>query len=191
MHLSCWSDGANAFACEPADEHPPVLSGAVAGILKHLPAASLLLNPTLNSYKRLVPGYCKPVNVSWGIDNRSAAVVVRSEHPDRTRIVCRRPGADANPYLALAALVASAADGIRRRAQPPPRVEGDASEREDLQPLPGSLESALRAFETDDVLRRALGEQFSDYYAVSRQWELKAWQQTVTNWERERYERAV
>ena len=186
VHLSCWRDGQNAFA---AAEH---VDPAIAGILEHLPGASLLLNPTINSYKRLVPGYFAPVNVSWGLENRSAAIrLIRSDRPERCRIECRRPGADANPYLALAALAVSAADGIERRATPPAPVEGDASAREDLPPLPGSLESALRAFEADDVLRHALGDQFSDYYAVSRAWELKAWQQAVSDWERERYERTV
>jgi len=187
VHLSCWRDGANAFA---AGEE--TLGAAVAGILEHLPAASLLLNPTINSYKRLVPGYFAPVNVSWGIENRSAALrVIRSDRPERCRIECRRPGADANPYLALAALVASAADGIRRAASPPPPVTGDASTRAELPPLPGSLEAALRAFVADDVLREALGVRFSDYYTVSRAWELKAWQDSVSDWERARYERAV
>ena len=68
---------------------------------------------------------------------------------------------------------------------------GDAYARSDLTALPGSLESALAAFEADDVLRRALGETFSDYYAISRRWELKAFQDTVTDWERSRYERSV
>ncbi|HWJ45656.1 MAG TPA: glutamine synthetase, partial [Gaiellaceae bacterium] len=156
------------------------------GILEHLPAASLLLNPTVNSYKRLVPGYFAPVNVSWGIENRSCALRV----VPGSRIECRRPGADANPYLALAALVASAADGLERDLRPPDPFVGDASAA-DLPPLPNSLESALRAFETDTVLRTALGEEFSEYYLVSRAWELKAWQQAVSDWERERYERTV
>ena len=186
VHLSCWKGGENAFT---SDE---LVGAAVAGVLEHLPGASLLLNPTINSYKRLVTGYFAPVNVSWGMENRSAAIrVIRSDRPERCRIECRRPGADANPYLALAALAVSAADGIRRGATPPAAVVGDASAREDLPPLPRSLESALRAFEADDVLRHALGERFSDYYAVSRAWELKAWQQAVSDWERERYERTV
>ena len=191
VHLSCWSEGENAFAA--AGELPDVLAGAVAGVLEHLPAASLLLNPTVNSYKRLVPGWFAPVNASWGIENRSAAVrAIRStDHPERCRIECRRPGADANPYLALAALAAAAADGIRRGARPPAPVVGDASERDDLPPLPGSLESALGAFAGDPGLRAALGEEFSAYYEVSRAWELKKWREAVSDWERERYERAV
>jgi glutamine synthetase len=184
VHLSLWRDGESAFE----ETH----GSAVAGILEHLPAASLLLNPTVNSYKRLVPGYFAPVNASWGIENRSCALrVIRSENPERSRIECRRPGADANPYLALAALVASAADGIRRGAEPPEPIVGDASARGDLPQLPNSLESALHAFEADADLRRALGEEFSDYYLISRAWELKAWQQAVSDWERERYERTV
>jgi glutamine synthetase len=87
--------------------------------------------------------------------------------------------------------VASAAEGIRRGAEPPEPVVGDAYARSDLPELPGSLEAALAAFERDDGLRRALGERFSEYFATSRAWELKAWRETVTDWERARYDRAV
>jgi len=193
VHLSLWSDGANAFAPSDAtDELPPPMRHAVAGILDHLPAASLLLNPTINSYKRLVPGWFTPVNVSWGVENRSCALrAIRAASPERCRVECRRPGADANPYLAIAGLVAGAADGIERDAKPPDPIIGDASERPELPPLPGSLEGALVAFEADAVLRSVLGEAFCEYYAVSRRWELRAWRRGVSDWERERYERAV
>jgi glutamine synthetase len=193
IHLSCWSGETNAFAPSgQEDPLPPVVGASIGGILEHLPAASLLLNPNVNSYKRLVPGWFAPVNVSWGLENRSTAVrAIRSSRPELCRLECRRPGADANPYLALAALVASAADGIRRGTEPPAAVEGDAYARADLPELPGSLEAALRAFEGDEALRRALGERFSEYFITSRAWELKAWRETVTDWERERYERAV
>jgi glutamine synthetase len=193
VHLSCWKGEINAFAPpDQASPLPPVVGSSVAGILDHLPAASLLLNPTVNTYKRLVPGWFAPINASWGLENRSTAVrAIRSARPDLCRIECRRPGADANPYLALAALVASAADGIRRSADPPEPVEGDAYARADLPELPGSLESALRAFAQDATLQAALGEAFSEYYVTSRAWELKAWRETDTDWERERYERAV
>ncbi|HXF73135.1 MAG TPA: glutamine synthetase family protein [Actinomycetota bacterium] len=193
VHFSCWRGEENAFAGpDPAGPLPEVFSQAVAGVLEHLPAASLLLNPTINSYKRLVPGWFAPINVSWGHENRSCAVrAIRSPRPELWRFECRRPGADANPYLALAAIAASVADGIRRGLEPPEPVEGDAYARADLPELPGSLESSIRAFEADDVLRKSLGEGFSDYYVVSRNWELKAWRETVTDWERERYDRAV
>jgi glutamine synthetase len=193
LHVSCWDGETNAFAASAADgELPPAFGAAVAGVLEHLPAASLLLNPTLNSYKRVVPGWFAPINASWGLENRSTAVrVIRSPRPELCRFECRRPGADANPYLALAAVVASAADGIRRESKLPSPVEGDAYARVDLPALPASLESALRAFQEDSILQEALGEEFSAYFATSRAWELKAWQATVTDWERERYERSV
>ena len=192
VHLSCWSDGANAF--RSADGAPPAaLRSAIAGVLEHLPAASLLLNPTINSYKRLVPGWFAPVNASWGVENRSCAVraIVRKDHPELCRLECRRPGADANPYLAIAAVAASASDGIQRKLTPPPAVEGDAYSRPELPELPGSLDSAIRAFEADDVIRKALDERFSDYYVTSRAWEVKAFRETVTDWERDRYMRTV
>jgi glutamine synthetase len=192
VHLSCWREKVNAFASSDDGRLPAGMESAIAGVLEHLPAASLLLNPTINSYKRLVPGYFAPTNVSWGIENRSAAVrAISSKRPELCRLECRRPGADANPYLALAALVVSAADGLRRGAKAPDPVEGDAYARPDLVMLPGSLEAALRAFESDEVFRQGLGEVFSDYFATSRRWELKAWQETVTDWERNRYERSV
>ncbi len=193
VHLSCWSDGANAFRALEGKALPAVLRSAIAGVLEHLPAASLLLNPTINSYKRLVPGWFAPVNASWGVENRSCAVraIVRKDHPELCRLECRRPGADANPYLAIAAVAASAMDGIKRKLTPPAPIEGDAYSRGELPELPGTLESALRAFESDKVLRQALDERFSDYFATSRAWEVKAFRETVTDWERDRYMRTV
>lgn len=193
VHLSCWTGETNAFAAASAEDPlPEPLTAAIAGVLEHLPAASLLLNPTINSYKRLVPGWFAPINATWGYENRSCAIrAIRSSRADLWRFECRRPGADANPYLALATIAAAAADGMRREAAPPEAIEGDAYALSDLPELPGSLESALRAFEDDDVLRQALGKGFSEYYATSRSWELKAWRETVTDWERDRYDRSV
>ena len=193
VHLSCWDGATNVFAGDAADDPlPDPLAASIAGVVEHLPAASLFLNPTINSYKRLVPGWFAPINATWGYENRSCAVrAIRSARPDLWRFECRRPGADANPYLALAAIAASAADGMRRKASPPDAIEGDAYARTDLPELPGSLESAIHAFEEDDVLRKLLGEAFSEYYVTSRAWELKAWRDTVTDWERDRYDRSV
>jgi glutamine synthetase len=171
---------------------PKICGSAIAGVLEHLAASSLLLNPTINSYKRLVPGWFAPVNATWGHENRSCAVrAIRSDRQDLWRFECRRPGADANPYLALAAIAASATLGVADAAQPPEPVVGDAYALTDAPELPGSLESAIHAFETDGELRAALGEPFSSYFVTSRRWELKAWRETVTDWERDRYGRAV
>ena len=193
VHFSCWDGDTNVFAGAAADDPlPDPLASAITGVLEHLPAASLLLNPTINSYKRLVPGWFAPINASWGYENRSCAVrAIRSARPELWRFECRRPGADANPYLALAAIAASAVDGMRRKATPPDPVEGDAYSLPKLPALPGSLEAAIAAFGEDEALQQALGVRFCDYYVTSRAWELKAWRETVTDWERERYDRSV
>jgi glutamine synthetase len=193
VHISCWADDRNAFGGDPhGGQLPEPFAATIAGVLDHLAGASLMLNPTINSYKRLIPGWFAPVNASWGFENRSCALrAVRGDRAERWRLECRRPGADANPYLALASLVASAVDGLRRDATPPPPIVGDASEREDLPPLPGSLESALHAFDADSALRAIIGEPFCDYFRTSRAWELRAWREAVSDWERDRYERTV
>ena len=120
VHMSLWNGATNAFAAaEPADALPLVFTAAVAGVLEHLPAASLLLNPTVNSYKRLVPGWFAPINATWGLENRSCAVrAIGSARPDLWRFECRRPGADANPYLALSAIAASAARRHPKEGRP-------------------------------------------------------------------------
>jgi glutamine synthetase len=184
VHLSLWRGTTNAFAgADQSAELVPPFSSAVAGVIEHLPAASLFLNPTINSYKRLVPGWFAPINATWGYENRSCAVrAIRSARPELWRFECRRPGADA--------IGASVADGIRREATPPNPIEGDAYAL-DVPELPGSLDAAVRAFEDDATLRETLGKDFSDYYATSRAWELKAWRETVTEWERERYDRSL
>ncbi|MGH2658722.1 MAG: glutamine synthetase family protein, partial [Actinomycetota bacterium] len=87
IHMSCWEDETNAFASEEkTDLLPPVFGSAIAGVLEHLPAASLPLNPTVNSYKRLVPGWFAPINATWGYENRSCAVrAIRSDRPELWR----------------------------------------------------------------------------------------------------------
>jgi glutamine synthetase len=195
VHMSWWSGEENAFAAPGGAANAPlpkICGSAIAGVLEHLAASSLLLNPTINSYKRLVPGWFAPVNATWGHENRSCAVrAIGSDRQDLWRFECRRPGADANPYLALAAIAASAALGVADAAQPPEPVVGDAYALTETPELPGSLESAIHAFEADHDLRSALGETFSSYFVTSRRWELKAWRETVTDWERDRYDRAV
>src|SRR2546430_12878566 len=124
----------------------------------------------------MVPGGFPPGRATWDSGNRSCAGgAIRSQRPELWRFECRRPGADANPYLALAAVAASAADGIKRSLKPPPPVEGDAYDRPDLPALPGSLETALRAFEGDEILRQGLGERVSEDFATARAWEVQAW----------------
>lgn len=189
LHVSFWNeDGSNAFSSKVGEAVPgPMMAGAIGGLVEHLPAASALYNPTVNSYKRVVPGYFAPVNASWGLDNRSAAVRAIVDAEDRTRLELRRPGADANPYLVVAGAIASCLDGIERSLSPGEPATGDVSVDADLPALPNSLESAVRAFQADPTLQTMLGEQFSSYFLTTREWELDASRQSVTEWERDRY----
>jgi glutamine synthetase len=191
LHLSLWDGAGNVFAGGLAGR-----AGSIAaGVLGHLPGASLLYNPNLNSYKRLVPGYFAPVNVSWGEQNRSAALRAITTAGDEAtaRLELRRPGADANPYLVLAGALASVVLGLREGGELPPATPGDATEADpgDAAPLPASLEAAIAAFADDQPLREVLGADFASYYETSRRWELRAWQRAVTAWERERYIRTA
>lgn len=190
LHVSLWDGERNAMA-PPAGESGPgkTMRHALGGLVSLLPAMSLLMAPNINSYKRLVPGFFAPVNASWGIDNRSTAVRAVSPHGDDARVELRRPGADANPYLALAAAVLSIAAGLEGELDPPPEFVGDAygAPTADCPILPCSLEAAIGAFVGDPRAAELVREEFADYFVKTRAWELRAWQETVTDWERERY----
>ncbi|KAA9165528.1 glutamine synthetase [Amycolatopsis acidicola] len=184
VHFSLWDgDGTNALAGAAADPEDEFYRRAAWGVLANLPASSLVYNPNINSYKRLVPGYFAPVTASCGADDRSFALRALLRGPSGSRFELRRPGADCNPYLTLAAIVASVCLGLTSE-QVPSRGQLDAHDV----PLPSSLESAVTAFRSRDAgLDKVLGAEFCEHYLRTREWELHAWQNTVTDWERERY----
>lgn len=190
LHVSVWDGERNAMKTK--SEEPGLsetMAHAIGGAVRHQAAMSVLMAPNINSYKRLVPGFFAPVNASWGIENRSAAVRAVSPGGDAARIELRRPGADANPYLALAAAIVSIVDGLEQQIAPPPESVGEAygATPGDHPSLPCSLEAAIDAFASDTTARELIGPGFSDYYLKTRAWELRAWQETVTEWERHRY----
>ncbi|MEA2537552.1 MAG: glutamine synthetase [Chloroflexota bacterium] len=190
LHVSLWDgQGRSLFAGDPVhDGISDPMSHAIAGLLELMPAMSLLYNPTINSYKRVIERLFAPVTASWGLDNRSTAVRAITGTPESTRVEIRRPGADANPYLVLAAALGSMAHGLSKGVPAPAPATGDASQPPPgTDRLPSSLEEAVRVFEADPVAQAVLGSEFSDYFAATRRWELRAWQRTVTDWERGRY----
>lgn len=190
VHVSLWRGAVNAMTGDTPGAPSEVATHAIAGVVEHLPAASLLLNPTINSYKRLVPGFFAPVNATWGYDNRSAAVrAIEMGDPEQARIEVRRPGADANPYLVLTAIVAAIVSGIERGALPPAPAAGDVSGAAPAvaPPLPCSLAEALVDFAADTRFRNLLGDELCSYLQTTRAWELEQWQHAVTQWELDRY----
>ena len=146
-----------------------------------------------NSYKRLVENYFAPVNVTYGFENRTAAIRLiapPSCPPSATRLEMRVSGADCNPYLAIAGILACGYEGIRQELKLPFRpMEGDAATAENRgERLPKSLrEATMKMSEKDSFARQALGDGFVDHFAATRFHECDLYDRAVTNWELSRY----
>lgn len=166
----------------------------VAGILKHASAFAAITNPTVNSYKRLVPGYEAPCYVAWSAKNRSPLVRIPAARGLSTRVEVRNPDPAANPYLALAVLLASGLDGVRNNLTPPPATDRniyvmDENERleEGIYSLPATLKEAIVNLKKDEVVSAALGEHILDRFVEAKEIEWDMFRTTVHHWEREQY----
>ena len=180
------SSGNNLFHA-PGFEHEmsDLMRQYMAGQLALMREFAVMSLPTVNSYKRTVPGTWAPTNVTWGIDNRTTALRAISAGSKATRVEHRLPGADSNPYLALAASLASGLYGIHKKfALGAPTANAYASE---AQPLPRSLEEAAALFRSSEAAREFFGADFVDHYAATREWEVREFRRAVTDWELARY----
>jgi glutamine synthetase len=182
LHQSLWDKGGqkNLF-----DGMSPLMQNYIAGLVANLPELAAIFCPTINSYKRTVPGAWAPVNATWGIDNRTTAVRAIPAGPKSTRVELRLTGADINPYLAMAASLAAGLDGIEREL-PLPAATVNAYTG-DAPPLPRTLSEATARFRQSQVARRWLGEDFVEHYAGTRDWESRQFEKAVTDWELARY----
>jgi glutamine synthetase len=189
LHQSLWDrNGYNLFA-EDGGGMSPLMSHYMAGLVTHLPELMAIFCPTINSYKRTVPGAWAPVNATWGLDNRTTAVRAIPGGRKSTRIELRLTGADINPYLAMAASLAAGLEGIEHRIElPAPKVNAYAG---DAPVLPRTLEEATALFRESSLARRWLGAEFVEHYARTREWEIRQFQNAVTDWELERYFEAI
>ncbi|MEL6355807.1 MAG: glutamine synthetase, partial [Bacteroidota bacterium] len=189
LHQSLWQNGHNVFYDGNApDGMSPLFRHYLAGQLALLPKLFPLFAPTVNSYKRYVAGSWAATHVSWGIDNRTVALRVISGEEKATRLETRVPGADANPYLAIAAALAAGLYGIEH-ALPlnSTAVVGSAYESSLTQRLPSHLQAATLALKNSEVVAGLLGKEFIDHFVRSREWEWQQYQLAVTDWERARY----
>lgn len=189
VHMSLWRDGESAFAGD--HELGPVRCSDefrwfLGGVLAHVPDVMVFLAPTVNSYKRYVDGSWAPTRVAWSYDNRTAGVRVVGSGPS-LRVECRIPGADCNPYLTLAALLAAGLDGIAERTEPPPCFEGDVYAARDLPQVPRSLAEATDLFVASPFAKAAFGQQVVDHYSHFFRTEWDAYSSAVSDWERRRY----
>jgi glutamine synthetase len=181
IHMSLRRDGRNAFAGE-TDEFRWFLGGWMA----HAAELMVFYAPTINSYKRFEDMSWAPTRIAWSRDNRTAGFRVVGEGQS-LRIECRIPGADANPYLAFAASLASGMDGIRNRIEPPPIFEGDVYAARSLPRVPYTLEHAVDLFAASEFARNTFGADVVEHYTHFLRTEQKSFERAVTDWERRRY----
>jgi glutamine synthetase len=188
LHQSLWSASGEAVFPDPRGPHgmSKLFQHYVAGQVALMPAFTALIAPTINSYKRMVRGAWSPTLATWGVDNRTTALRVIPGSPNSTRVEYRFAAADMNPYIAMAASVASGLHGIEKELSLPPVTSGNGYDAK-AAPLPATLRAATRALAESKEARELLGEQFVDHYVATRDWECRQFEAAVTKWELERY----
>ena len=193
IHMSLWKGGKNLFAGSKSaigNRQSPIGSKLfrqfLGGLLKYSPELCLFFGPTINSYKRYQPGSWAPTRMAWAVDNRTTGFRVVG-HGSSFRIENRMPGADANPYLAFAAMLAAGMAGVRERLDCGDAYLGNAYVDEKLVRLPSSLRDATDLFEKSKLARAAFGDDVVDFYTHHARLEHEAFSNAVTDWEKQRY----
>ncbi len=187
LHQSLWDGKHNLFYDAKANHGmSPLMCQFIAGQLALMPEMLALICPTVNSYKRLVPGTWAPTSVTWGIENRTTALRAIPAGPKATRVEYRVAGSDGNPYLAMAAALASGLYGIEQKLPTPAPVASNAYEADAL-PLPKTLAEAAARLKESGAARELLGAEFVDHFVATREWEVRQYNLGVTDWEMERY----
>jgi glutamine synthetase len=157
----------------------------LAGLLATLRDLTLFYAPNVNSYKRFAEGSFAPTAVAWGLDNRTCALRVVG-HGRNTRVECRVPGGDVNPYLAVAALIAGGLYGVERGLEPPEPFTGNAYAASGVERLPATLADAAALFGASTPAREAFGDEVVAHYLNNARVEVAAFNAAVTDWERVR-----
>ena len=197
MHcnISLFKGGKNAFYDKKAEyELSDEAKYAIGGMLKHVRSITAVTNPTVNSYKRLVPGYEAPVYLAWSLANRSALLRVPAKRGVSTRVELRSPDPACNPYLAFAAILEACLDGIRNKIDPPAPVESNIykltskeRKKQRIDALPGSLAEALECMDKSLVTQAALGEHIFKEFMTSKKKEWDSFRTYVSQWELDKY----
>ena len=187
IHQSLWKDGKPAFR-DKADPHgmSALMKQYLAGQLAHAEEITAFLAPCVNSYKRFVVGMFAPTKAVWSCDNRTAGFRVCGEGTKAVRVECRIGGADLNPYLACAALLAAGLDGIEKKMELEPEMKGDMYAAAGAREIPKTLGAAAAALKGSAMLRAAFGDAVVDHYVHAAEWELHEQNRVVTDWERQR-----
>ena len=199
LHQSLWATDPASASKRPVFHDPKgphrlsaIARHYLAGQLALMPELTALYSPTINSYKRYVPGVWAPLTASWGVDNRTCAIRAIPGGPSAARLEYRQTAADINPYVAIATCLAAGLWGIEKKLAPPPPATGDASTASSpFAPLPRTLKDANALLSQSAAARAILGEPFVDHYVRSRDWEVRQYERAVTEWELRRYFEAI
>ena len=168
----------------------------IAGVLNHIKGITLVTNPLVNSYKRLVPGYEAPVNISWSSSsaNRSSLIRIPSQRGAWTRLELRNPDATCNPYLAIALILAAGMDGIKNQMVPPTEMHENftAATNNEIrnagyETLPQTLGEAIEAYQKDDLVKEVLGDSVFEKYLNAKRQDWDSFRTCVTQWEISQY----
>lgn len=166
----------------------------IGGIIKHMKAITVIMNPLVNSYKRLVPGYEAPCYIAWSATNRSPLIRIPASRGQETRVELRNPDPAANPYLALAVCLAAGLDGIKKEIEPPAEVpeniyelDGDERESRGIESLPADLHDAIGELKKDAFIQEVLGQHITNKYIEAKEAEWMQYRTQVTGWEIEEY----
>ena len=177
------SDGKSVFV--DGEEETDTFHHYIGGMREHIRELALFVAPAVNSYKRYAAESWAPTSVSWGRDNRTCGFRVVG-HGQSRRIECRIPGADANPYLAFAALLAAGLDGIEKKTDPGPELVGNAYEAGEAEPFPASLREAKELWDGSEFAKATFGEAVHKHYSNYARYEQQEFDQVVTGYERRR-----
>ena len=193
VHQSLWSLDGTPLFFDPDAKYgmSELMQNYVAGLLAHADEITCFLAPYINSYKRFVAGTFAPTKSVWSMDNRTAGFRVCGDDTKAVRVECRIGGADLNPYLAMAALLAAGIDGIEKKMALEPEFKGDAYGGTDVREIPATLREATTALDGSTMLRSAFGDEVIDHYVHAARWEQIEYDRRVTDWEVNRgFERA-
>jgi glutamine synthetase len=198
MHLNIslsTLDSKNAFYDENNDlKLSKIAYYFLGGLMKHARAFTALTNPTINSYKRLIPGYEAPVLIAWSASNRSPLIRIPAERGMGTRIELRSPDSSANPYLALAATLKAGLDGIKNSIEPPEQVTSNVYEMEideikerGIERLPKNLYEAIQELSKSEVIKDSLGKTVYKRFVDAALYEWNEYSKYISQWELDRY----
>ncbi len=189
IHLSLWKGDESAFPGD-VDAGPvhvsPVFKHFLGGWMARVPELMPFFAPTINSYKRYQDGSWAPTRIAWSYDNRTAGFRVVGHGPS-LRIECRIPGADCNPYLAYAAILAAGLDGMANETEPPDLFAGDVYQARQLPRVPYTLRDATDLFASSEFVAASFGEDVQKHYTHFFRKEQEGFDNAVTDWERWRY----